>query len=225
MLRACTRSASRSGRGSIVPVGADSIGPGDGPWSEPPWRAPLDVAAEIEAIPAHAVINGMFIQAVVDGAAARGVRVPTARERYLGFRKYPMREHAQILVEAARGIWPELPAREGLRKLGRGAPGALVSSMLGRVVLGSVEGPLEVLKAMARSYSMHAQPGSLEITELAPGRAIVHMRAVHHFLDSHHVGVFEGVLRYAKVEGGPVRIRPIARGDADLLCEWRGRAP
>ena len=222
MLRACMRGAPRSGRGRIAPVGADSIGLGEGPWSEPPWRAPLDVVAEIEAIPADAIIHGMFILAVVDGALARGVRLPSARERYLGFRKYPMREHAQVLVEAARGMWPELPAREGLRKLGRGAPRALVSSMLGRVVLGSVEGPLEVLRAMARSYPMHAQPGSLEITELAPGRAIVHMRQIHHFLDCHHVGVFEGVLRYAKVEGGRVRIRPIARGDADLLCEWRG---
>lgn len=192
-------------------------------WSEPPWRATLDARAAIDAIPADAMIHGMFVAAVVDAAAARGVTLPSARERYLGFRKYLLREHAQLLVEAAQGMWPRLSLRQGLRKLGRGAPRALVSSMVGRVVLGSVEGPVEVVRAMARSYPIHAQPGSLDVEVLAPGSAVVRMRQIHHFLDSHHVGVFEGVLRYAEVTEPRVRIRMLSRVDADLLCEWKGR--
>jgi hypothetical protein len=126
-------------------------------WSEAPWHAPLDATAAVEAIPDDAMISGMFISAVIDAARGGGMTLPSARERYVAFRKYPLREHAQILVEAARAIWPALGLREGLRKLGRGAPRALVSSMVGRVVLGSVEGPLEILGAMARSYPIHAQ--------------------------------------------------------------------
>ncbi|MDQ3035397.1 MAG: DUF2378 family protein [Myxococcota bacterium] len=189
-------------------------------WSEPPWNAPLDADAVIEAVPAHAMINGMFIGAVVAGATARGVAVPSARARYVGFHKYRIREHAQVLVEAARGMWPGLPLRQGLRKLGRATPGALVTSTIGRVVVGSVEGPFEILRGMARSYSIHAQPGSLEIIEAEPRAAVVRMRDVYHFLDSHHIGVFEGALRYAKVSEPRVRIRARSPSDADLLCEW-----
>lgn len=192
-------------------------------WREAPWGAPLDADAEIDAIPADAMISGMFISAVVDAARARGVALPSARARYVAFNKYLLREHAQILVEAARGIWPALSTREGLRKLGRGAPRALVSSMVGRVVLGSVEGPVEILRAMARSYPIHTQPGSLEVEVLGAGRVVVRVRQIQHFLDSHHIGVFEGVLRYAEVSEPRVRIRPLSRVDADLLCEWRGR--
>jgi uncharacterized protein (TIGR02265 family) len=192
-------------------------------WSEAPWHAPLDATAAIEAIPDDAMISGMFISAVIDAARGGGTTLPSARERYVAFRKYPLREHAQILVEAARAIWPGLGLREGLRKLGRGAPRALVSSMVGRVVLGSVEGPLEILGAMARSYPIHAQPGSLEVVALGHGRAVVRMREIHHFLDSHHVGVFEGARRYAEVSEPRVRIHVRSGVDADLLCEWRGR--
>jgi hypothetical protein len=93
--------------------------------------------------------------------------------------------------------------------------------MVGRVVLGSVEGPLEALSAMAKSYALHTKPAVVSVEPLAPGRALIRLRSVQYFLDPHHVGVFEGVLRLAAVEG-TVRIRPLGRSDADMLCEWSG---
>lgn len=189
-------------------------------WREPPWTAPLDVAAAIDRVPDDAVLSGMFTAAVVAGATAQGVRVPSARERYVGFRKYPMREHAQVLVEAARGMWPELPLRHGLRKLGRATPAALVTSTIGRVVVGSVEGPIEVVRGVARSYSIHAQPGSVEVVPVGPCSVIARLRDVYHFLDSHHVGVFEGALRFANVADPRVRIHALSASDADLLLDW-----
>jgi uncharacterized protein (TIGR02265 family) len=107
--------------------------------------------------------------------------------------------------------------------MGRGSPGALVQSMIGRVVLGSVEGPLEILRAMAKSYALHTKPAMLSVVEQEPGRAIVRAKDVVYFLDSHHVGVFEGVLKYAQVEDAQVRIHSWSETEADLLCEWRGR--
>lgn len=166
-------------------------------------------------------MSGMFLAAVVSAASSAGHGLPSARATYTAFRKYPMREHCVIMVEAARAIWPAHSTREGLRRLGRGAPRALMTSMLGRVVLGSVEGPAEIVRAMARAYPLNSSPGSLEVGEEGEGRVVVRLRDIHHFLDSHHVGVFEGVLRYAKVQDGRVRIDPISRSDADLLCEWR----
>ncbi len=182
---------------------------------------PLDVQACIGAVPADATMSGLFLSAVVGAAGLAGHRLAHARAGYTGFRRYPLHEHCELLVEAARAIWPDVPIRQALRRLGRGAPRALVASVLGRVVLGSVEGPTEVIRAMARSYPLHTTPGSLEIVDAARGRVVVRLRDIHHFLDSHHVGVFEGVLRHAEVESPSVRIEVLSRCDADLLCEWR----
>lgn len=193
------------------------------PFVDPPWDAPIDVAKEIDRIPSTATMNGLFLSAIVEMAQQRGAMLPSARATYIGFRPYPLREHCVLMVEAARALWPELPMRQALRKIGRGAPRTLVRSMIGRVVLGSVEGPLEILRAMAKAYPLQSSPGSLEVAPLGPGRAEVRMRDIHHFLDSHHVGVFEGVLHYAEVEEPRVLIDMRSVHDADLLCTWKGR--
>lgn len=192
-------------------------------WNEPPWREPLDADAVIAAIPSSASITGVFLQAVAEMAKQRRVALPSARESYVSFRQYLLREHATLMVEAARACWPRESLREGLRHMGRGSPGALVQSMIGRVVLGSVEGPLEIIGAMTKSYALHTKPASLEVVQAEPGRAIVRATDVLYFLDSHHVGVFEGVLKYAEVEERRVRIHAWSDTEADLLLEWKGR--
>ncbi len=195
--------------------------PDDAAFREPDLDAPLDAATELERIPSSATISGVFLAGVVEAAKERGIRLPHAQESYIDFRPYPLRDHARLLVDAAGAYYPDERLRRGLLRLGRGAPQTLLRSMIGRVVLGSVEGPLEALAAMAKSYPLHTKPGSLEVEPVAPGRAIVRLREIHHFLDPHHVGVFEGVLRFAGVEG-TVRIHALSRSDADLLCEWFG---
>ena len=188
-------------------------------WSEPPWDEPLDPVALIHAIPSFATMTGLFLQALVDKTRASGVRL-SSRDHYMAFRPYPLREHATLLVDAARGLWPDEPLRNALRRLGRGASRALVHSIVGRVVLGSVDGPVEMLRAMAKSYAIHTSPGAVEVIVLAPRQVVVRLREIHHFADSHHVGVFEGVLRQAAVRDPRVRLHGYSRTDADLLCEW-----
>jgi hypothetical protein len=48
---------------------------------------------------------------------------------------------------------------------------------------------------------------------------IVSLDDIPYFLDSHHVGVFEGTLKYAGVKGR-VRIATRSYDSADLLLEW-----
>ncbi|MBN8609474.1 MAG: DUF2378 family protein [Deltaproteobacteria bacterium] len=188
---------------------------------EAPWDAPLDVFAYLDDVPNDATMSGLFLASVVKAAHRAKLDLPSARGSYIAFRRYPLREHCQLLAEAAAGIFPDHSMRQGLRRLGRGAPQTLIESMLGRVVFGSAEGPIETIRAMAKSYPLHMSPGTLEITEESPGRVVLAARAIHHFLDSHNVGVFEGVLRHSGAEGGRVTIRSLSRCDADLLCEWQ----
>lgn len=91
--------------------------------------------------------------------------------------------------------------------------------MVGRVVLGSVEGPVATIEAMARSYAMHMRPSELAVEASGKSGAIIRVSNVYNFLDSHNVGVFEGVMRHASVTG-TIRIASYTRTSADFLCAW-----
>jgi uncharacterized protein (TIGR02265 family) len=193
---------------------------------DPPWNAPLEIQTALQAIPATATISGMFIAPLALEAKRLGVHLPSARERYVPYRFYPLAEHAQVLVETCERVLPQLPVRQALRKLGRGAPKALVTSTLGKVVLAGAEGVHDVVDAMAKAYPLNARPSRVEVLERSAGRAVVRLEEVHYFVDSHHIGAFEGALRYAGVEG---RVLIATRGPAgaDFLIEWdaRGQTP
>ena len=52
-----------------------------------------------------------------------------------------------------------------------------------------------------------------------PRWAIVRLDKIPYFLDSHHVGTFEGILRFAGVKGS-VRLASRSPMSADLLVAW-----
>jgi uncharacterized protein (TIGR02265 family) len=189
-------------------------------WHEPPWEQALDAEAWLTRIPADATLTGMFLEAVAGAARQRGHEPRNARRRYTTFQRYPLAEHCALLVEVAQNAMPTFSMREALRRLGRGATGTLVQSLIGRVVLGTAEGTLEMLRALAKSYVLHMRPGSVEVVVLDTGRAVVRLADVYNFLDSHNVGVFEGLFRHAKVTGR-VRIASYSPTEADFLCEWQ----
>jgi uncharacterized protein (TIGR02265 family) len=123
------------------------------------------------------------------------------------------------LLEACARFYPDRSLRQGLRKLGRGAPNALIASTLGKVVLGSVEGPHDVIAAIAKAYPLNARPSRVTVLESTRGRSVVRLEDIYYFLDSHHVGTFEGALTFAGVRG-QVLIAKRGRAAADFLLEW-----
>ena len=191
-----------------------------GVWTEPPWASALDETACIRAIPTRRDDDGHVPrERRRSRARARASKCRAARPRYVAFQPYPLKEHCQILLEVARAVYPNATIREALRKLGRGAPHVLLQSTLGRVVLGSVEGPIATIEAMARSYALHMRPANLAVERAGASGAIIRMSEIHNFLDSHNVGVFEGVMKLAKVDG-TLRMRAYSRTAADFSCEW-----
>jgi uncharacterized protein (TIGR02265 family) len=186
---------------------------------EPPWHAPLDAKAIVGAVPPDATITGMFILPLVQEAQRRGIVLPSARARYVPFTFYPLREHCKVLIEGCELLFPELPLRQALRKIGRGAPVALLKSTLGRVLLGSAKGVGPCVEAMAKAYALNMRPAVVTVGEISPSSAVVRLDDIHYFLDCHHVGTFEGLLKLAGVKG-TVRIAPAGRTTADFLLEW-----
>jgi uncharacterized protein (TIGR02265 family) len=187
---------------------------------EPPWSAPLDVTACLRGIPESAQVTGMFLEPLAEAARAAGKPLPSARDRYVAFRFYPMAEHAQLLVEASTRLFSDRSMRQALRAFGRGAPDALISSTIGKVMLGSAVGPEEALRAISKAYTLNLKPSRAEVVEVLPGCAIVRLEEVYYFLDSHHVGIFEGVLRFANASNPRVTICMHSAREADLRCSW-----
>jgi uncharacterized protein (TIGR02265 family) len=186
---------------------------------EPDWGARLDPEVVLRAIPDAATVAGMFPGAVQAAAKDAGVELPSARERYVPFQFYPTREHARLLVEASAAFYPDKPLRQALRKLGRAAPDALLSSTVGRVTLGSTATVLGAIEAMCNTYPVNVRPSEVSIVESSDSHCVISMRHVHFFLDPHHLGVFEGTLRYAG-KRGQVMLRTHGPNSAELLCLW-----
>jgi uncharacterized protein (TIGR02265 family) len=186
---------------------------------EPPWSAPLDAPRAIAAMPEEAKIAGMFFMALSAGAERRQVQLAFPRPRYLKFGFYPVKEFARVLVEAATRFYPDVSIRQGLRLLGRVGPAALLSSTLGKVTLGAAEGVHAAVTAIANTYSINVRPSRSQVVRALPRSMVVSLDDVPHFLDCHHVGVFEGALEYAGARG---EVRIHRRGDraADLWLSW-----
>jgi uncharacterized protein (TIGR02265 family) len=189
------------------------------PFADPPWNAALDVERALSAIPGDAKISGMFFAALVGGARTRNVVLPSARDRYVPFTFYPVTDLARLLVEAARRFYPDRPLRLALRSLGKAAPDAFLSSTLGKVTLGSTEGVHAAVAAMANAYELNLRPSHVSMTATGPTWAVVRLERVPYFIDSHHVGTFEGTLRFAGVKGS-VRLAMRGPASADLLLIW-----
>ena len=188
-------------------------------FSEPPWQAALDVPRALSLISANSTIAGMFFLAALEGAKRRGVCLPGTRERYLPFGFYPVAEFAPLLVAAAGLFHPALSLRQGLRAIGAAGPAVLAQSVLGKVTLGSAIGVHAVIGAVAKTYAVNIRHSTCAVTHQAARACVLSLDNVQHFLDCHHVGVFEGTMTHAGVSG---RVRIAKRCDfsAELLLQW-----
>jgi uncharacterized protein (TIGR02265 family) len=188
-------------------------------FASPPWSAPLDVPSALAVIAPEATIAGMFFLAVVEGAKRRSVTIPGLRERYLPFGFYPVSEFAPLLLSAAASFYPERSLRQGLRAIGKTGPIVFLESQLGKVTLGSAIGVHAAVEAIAKTYAINIRHSQCTVSQATEKSCIVSMRDVPHFLDSHHVGVFEGTLDYAGVKGN-VLIASHSATSADLRLDW-----
>jgi uncharacterized protein (TIGR02265 family) len=188
-------------------------------FESPAWDAPLDADWHLRAIPPAATLKGMFTAPILVEARRRGIVFPNARERYLPFVDYPLAEHARLLVDAAHAFFPNESLRRGLRRLGHQAVDAFQHSTVGRVMWSGATDPAAALEVMVKGYGLVSPLTSLELVERGPGRTRLRAAHVHWFLDSHHVGVFEGILR-ACGAAGRVTVRLDSPSDGELLCTW-----
>ncbi|HEY2515138.1 MAG TPA: DUF2378 family protein [Polyangiaceae bacterium] len=190
----------------------------------PPWDAPLDPEAFLRSIPAGALIKGMFPGALAAEARRRGIPLPTAADKYLPFYEYPLRDHMRLVVDAARGFWPELHVRQGLRKVGRAAVTAFTQTTFGKAVLGGFNQPetmARALSSMVRAFgtSLSKPTPHLEVVQTADTTCVLRFRDAWLLLDCHQVGIIEGYCHACGVRPD-VKVAVISPSSADFLVSW-----
>ena len=186
---------------------------------DPPWEAPLDVERALAIIPADATISGMFFAYLAGAARARNITLASVRGRYLPFNFYPVTDLARLVIEAAPLLFPGRTLRHALRALGRHAPDAFLSSTLGKVTLGTTEGVPSAVAAIANAYELNLRPSRVAVVDASPSWTVVRMEKVFYFLDSHHVGVLEGIAHSCGVRVAS-RLRLTSLFDGEIELTW-----
>jgi uncharacterized protein (TIGR02265 family) len=191
--------------------------PSDG-FVVPDWNAPLDVDTYVAGIPPSACIKGVFPAAVVEAARAKKVILAGARPKYHPFSDVPLREYIPMLVAAGAGMFPDLPPRQGLRKLGRASRDAIEKSMFGRILMTNFLDMRSSLSLMGKVAAIATPGAKFVVEDVSEGYARLSFANVYTFADSHHVGIFEKLASSSSklhVEAS-VKLRTLYEGQMEL---------
>jgi uncharacterized protein (TIGR02265 family) len=196
---------------------------------EPPWDAPLDGDTYLRAVPPQATLKGVFTAYIVNTAKGRGIRLAAAADRYQPFLDYPLVDHMRVVLEAAPIFFPDLSLRQALRKMGRAAVGVFLTTTTGKAALAGLTQPDMVplaMRALVRLYAVTvAKPTpTIELEEESDTSCILHMSDTWFFLDSHHVGIVEGLCRMCGVRAD-VRIWTEGLASGQFHVRWTPGPP
>ncbi len=188
----------------------------------PDFSVPIDLEAQKRLIQPGATVKGMQLQALVDECKKRGVAIGT--RKYTSFREYPGEELLDLLVATAQGVWPNVSTREGLRRVGRLAYPTLYHSLIGRVVFGALARDIHrIWGVVSKGYALSGSTGSATLVEVRDNDAIVRLEGIYSFVDSWHVGIFEGAVELYDAEP-EVLVKKTSPTSADFLVRWRETA-
>lgn len=175
----------------------------------PRFDAPIDLAEHLRLLPPGATSKGMFFLDLLaqvgkfagprEMAAAAGI----AERRYVAFLSYPMADLLKLRVAVAHTLYPRQPLGEALRRLGQRALAVVLDTQLGRTILGGSGHSLETtIERGTRAYRLLVGFGRLEVKQISATEYHFHAVDLPLFLETHQVGVIEGVLAHAGAPAG-----------------------
>jgi uncharacterized protein (TIGR02265 family) len=174
----------------------------------------------IESTPAKNIVKGMYVQGVLDALDSRGVKRPP-RDKVQPFKDYPLREYMEMLIDSSVTLYPSSTVSVGLRRLGQLAIPTFATSIVGRVIMGTVGRSWELaLKCVSRGYEVSLKPGKATVVEMTHSRALLQLRDIWNFGDSYQVGVVEGLMDWCGVDGKIVP-KVLSRSSFDFEIEWQ----
>jgi len=186
----------------------------------PRWDAPFEVEREIEAAPPNASVRGMFFDFAVNRARRVSKRAISSESR-IAFMHYPMRDYMRLLADCAREAYPHAPAREGLRRMGAHLYDDFLETMVGRAIFSVAGKRFDKIAVLApKAYSASYAPCQLR-TAITESKTIhVRFEPMYVFMDTFHVGAWEGVARFCGTEAS-IRVRTTAPGFGEYEVRYR----
>lgn len=183
---------------------------------EPPSRALSRPPPPVEST----TVKGFYLRALVRELAEQGhhlLDLPAFRD----FGDYPQTLAQRLLLECAQRLYPNERRHDGLRRVGWIIYPTLLSTMIGRVIFGSLgEDIPAVLRVAGRGFEVSLSEGRYEVLTLLSRSASVRVRNFYLFPDSFLVGVFEGLFAHYGKPDAKVKASLLSGTDVDLRMEW-----
>jgi uncharacterized protein (TIGR02265 family) len=191
----------------------------EGMFAEPDWSQPIDFSERVAAVPASAMVRGMFMQFLLAAAPSK-VAERYAGRRYVAFKSYPMREYVEILAHACQAS-PAVAPAECVRRLGWTVYPNYANTITGTAIF-AVAGKsfARVVELASTAYRITLPPARVHIMAMEKRHAVVQLREVWNLPEFHHVGIWEGAMRVCDTEGS-IKLGEVAPGMADFDVHWR----
>ncbi|MEM7608108.1 MAG: DUF2378 family protein [Myxococcota bacterium] len=169
----------------------------------PNFRAAFDPAQHLESVPTGGKVIGLYFRDVIDALLGAAPTNPRLAELvavpYKPFRRYSISDWLELLALAAAEAHPDVPLREGLRRIGRSAYEAFIATMLGRTIFGIAGRDIDAAfklgpKGFAAAYG--GTNGGVRAEQPAPHTWHYTFRSYPAYLDTYVIGVMEGVVAH-----------------------------
>jgi uncharacterized protein (TIGR02265 family) len=136
----------------------------------------LDIDEQARNIPLDFVVKGAFFARLRERAGKKFDAIlqtlahPPRFGRYMPFSDYPQADYLRVAAAATRAVHPNLPFREGLRRVAREDFKIFSETTLGRVVLAAAGDARSAMLATAKIYTKLAGgPWEVRARDHAPG--------------------------------------------------------
>lgn len=183
----------------------------------PDWNEPLDVFTCCLAIPETATVKGMFFASLERQIRAHGGK--GSEKRFRPFHHYPMRLCLERAADCARTVHPDLPLRDGLRRIARPAYSTFADSLVGRVIFAALGRDVgAVLQMASRAWPHAASRGRLETRIVDATTAIIHV-VDFYLTEPLAVGIAEGAVE-ACGKQCLVALKRLSHTEGEFLIRW-----
>jgi uncharacterized protein (TIGR02265 family) len=187
---------------------------------EPDWKAEIDFASRLAAVPADATVRGMFLQLLQESMSG-DANGPVRARRYVSFKNYPMRDYVELLAlscsRPARGVGHA----ECVRRLGRMVYPKYADTITGTAIFAAAGRDFRrVLELCPAAYRVSTPTADVSIINVEAGRARVALRRMWNLPDFHQVGIFEGAMDLCGVTGS-ITVERHNLCDVDFEVRWR----
>ena len=184
----------------------------------------IPISDRFARTPRHYMIRGLFFEPFFRTlgeewhAIEKDLVAMPEGGRYAVFTEYPQIDHARFAVAAAAKQFPDLPEREGLRRIERSAAAQFEASSMGKILTALVTDPASAFRVLPSVY-VHVQTGGRLQSVIGTSGARVEVRDFAPWVDCSLIGALEGIVVLLGKRPS-ITLELLNERDANYDIEW-----